>query len=253
MSDHPFDIWLITKEKRVGRHHLILLTESDGKRSEIMNGLCDLVRSHYIDPGLMANRMASLGAYKTAQLLRERLPGTKKSRSGDIGEIMATEVAEQKLRYQVPIRRLRWKDGREMALRGDDLIGVDHDRQKLKLLKGEAKSRAALSTSVLDQAATALDGDRGLPNSHSVLFVAERLREQGNDLLAEELEEAVLGGFRGVSVEHLLFVLSGSNPEALLSAHLAGATKKQRMLTRHVVGVWIRNHGQFIDLLFGEL
>ena len=90
-----------------------------------------------------------------------------------------------------------------MALRGDDIIGIAREKEKLKLLKGESKSRATLSTAALDEAAVALDSNRGRPNRHSVLFVAERLREQGDDEIAEELEKAVLKGFQGIQMKSL--------------------------------------------------
>lgn len=236
----------------MGRHKLWLLAERDGSRSSILNELRQLVRGHYVDPQTAAKRIASLGAPKTAKLLREHIPTDKKARSGDLGELLATEVAEQWLKYTVPIRRLRWKDGREMALRGDDIIGVARDRtSKLLMLKGESKSRVTLSTAVLEEAGNALDSERGRPTRHSVLFVAERLREQGNDALAEDLEDSVLGSFRGVPVAHLLFVLTGGPPENLLTAHLKSVARKRRV--RHAVGIRIADHGKFIDLLFGGL
>ncbi len=249
---HPVSRWLDVSTSAVGRHSLRVLTERDGSRASILDDLRELVRGHYVDPKLTAKRIASLGAPKTAALLRAHVPTRKKSRSGDLGEVLATELAEQELHYDVPIRRLRWKDGREMALRGDDIIGVARThKDKLRLLKGESKSRATLSTAVLDEAGGALDSDRGRPTRHSVLFVAERLRELGEDDLAEELEEAVLASFRGISVAHMLFVLTGGSPKNLLEAHLTGAAKKKRL--RHAVGVRIKDHAKFIELLFGGL
>lgn len=236
----------------VGRHILRICEERDGSRDEVLDDLRNLVRGHYVDPQITAKRMASLGAPKTAALLREHIPTMKKARSGDLGEVLATELAELELNYDVPIRRLRWKDGREMALRGDDILGVARNgKNKLLLLKGESKSRAVLSTAVLDEASGALDSDRGRPTRHSVLFVAERLRDLGKDELAEELEEAVLNSFRGIPVAHMLFVLTGGPPKDLLETHLRGAAKKRRV--RHTIGVRIPDHGKFIDLLFGGL
>ena len=139
-----------------------------------------------------------------------------------------------------------------MALRGDDIIGVARDsKSKLLLLKGESKSRATLSTAVLDEAGGALDSDRGRPTRHSVLFVADRLRELGDDDLAGELEEAVLRSFRGTPVAHMLFVLTGGPPMNLLEGHLKGAARKKRI--RHAVGVCIKDHANFIELLFEGL
>lgn len=251
-ATHPIFRWLNVATVGVGRHSLWALIERNGSRSSVLDELRELVRGHYVDPKTTAKRLAALGAPKTAKLLREHIPTKKKARSGDLGEIFATEVAEQHLKYVIPIRRLRWKDGREMALRGDDLIGIARDKtSKLFMLKGESKSRATVSSAVVEEAGTALDGDRGRPTRHSVLFVAERLREQGDDALAEKLEDAVLESFRGIPVAHLLFVLTGSSPKSLLSTHLTAAAKKRRV--RHAVGLQIPDHGQFIELLFGGL
>lgn len=251
-SEHPIPAWLDAELSNVGKHTLRVLNERDGVRGEILEDLRELVRGHYVDPAMTAKRMESLGAPKTAALVREKFPTRKNARSGDLGEILATETAELELDYGVPVRRLRWKDGREMALRGDDIIGVAHDRKgSLLILKGESKSRTTLSTNVLNEAGGALDSDRGRPTRHSTLFVAERLREMGDDELAEELEEAVLASFRDVGVSHMLFVLTGGPPKNLLAAHLKGAARKRRV--RHAVGVRVRDYANFIELLFEGL
>jgi hypothetical protein len=243
--------WFITTSSTVGKHPLHLLTEGAGARATVLDDLRDVIRSHYVSPETAAKRLAELGVPKTAQLLREHVPTTKTARSGDLGEVLATEIAEQTLQFKVPIRRLRWKDGRNMALRGDDIVGIRDTKGKLEFLKGESKSRAALATGVLDEAGAALDRDRGRPTRHAVLFVAERLRELGDDTLAARLEGAVLDSFSGSRVEHLLLALTGGNPKNLLNDHLTAAATKKR--TRHAVGVRIADHGAFINLLFGGL
>ncbi len=244
--------WLVTNSSTVGKHPLHLMTEGPGVRAAVLDELRSIVRSHYVSPETTANRLANLGAPKTAALLREHLPTTKTAQSGDLGEVLATEIAEHTLNFAVPIRRLRWKDGRNMALRGDDIIGVRIDATgRLTFLKGESKSRAALTTGTLDEAGAALDRDRGRPTRHSVLFMAERLRETGNDALASQLEGATLASFRGNTVEHLLLALTGGNPKNLLNAHLLAAAKKKR--TRHAIGVRIAGHAAFIKLLFGGM
>jgi hypothetical protein len=249
---HVLKRWLTISSSSVGKHPLHLMTEQAGARNIVIDEVRGIVRSHYVSPEITAKRLAELGAAKTAQLLLEHVPRKKTARSGDIGEVLATEIAEQTLGFRVPIRRLRWKDGREMALRGDDIVGIRvATNGKLELLKGESKSRAALSTGVLNDAGLALDRDRGRPTRHAVLFVAERLRELGDDALAARLEDAVLESFAGRRVEHFLLVLTGGNPQRLLNDHLTAAATKKR--TRHAVGVRIVDHGAFIDLLFGGL
>lgn len=252
VSKHLFDDWLTANRTSIGRHSLVMLVEIDGARSTLLDEIQSLLCTHYVDPSITARRLDTLGAHKTAQLLREHMPTTKTARSGDLGEILATEVAEHILKFEVPIRRLRWKDGRDMALRGDDIIGVRCDANgNLAFLKGESKSRAELTTAVLDEAGTVLDRDRGRPTRHSALFVAERLRDLGNDLLATRIEDAVLESFYGRPVEHLLFTLTSRNPKGLLTSHLDACAKRKRR--RHAVGIQIADHAAFINDLFGGL
>jgi len=246
-----FDEWLEVRDRIIRRHQRILLREKDGARDAILDHLRNVVRSHYVSPETMAARLEQLGAVKTAKLLREHFPTKKGSRSGELGEILATEFVTRKLDYEVPILRLRWKDGREMALRGDDVVAFRKDENEgLSFLKGEAKSRGRLTPDVVQQASDALDQDHGRPGRHSVLFVAERLREQGADEMAVLLENAVLSSFSGCKVEHLLFTFSGNSPDAHLANHLERLRNGRR---RYAVGLRIDDHGDFIQLIYEGL
>jgi hypothetical protein len=157
------------------------------------------------------------------------------------------------LNYTVPIRRLRWKDGRNMALRGDDIVGyVKPSGKKIRFLKGESKSRAALAQTSINEAAKALDHEDGRPSRHSILYVATRLRElypEETDL-PEQMETAVLQSFKGHKTEHLLFVLTGNNPSPLLSKHL---DECRDLFPRQLIGARISDHGEFIKTLYDGL
>lgn len=247
-AEHPFSAWLEATQRPVGRHALLLLAERNGRRNGVTADLRAVVRGHYLPPETMARRVESLGAPTAAALLREHFPTTTRARSADVGEILATEVVEQHLGFSVPIRRLRWKDGRDMALRGDDVIGIRDADDGLTFLKGEAKSRATLSASVVAEAGQALDQAKGRPTRHSVIFIADRLRDEEEDELAEKLETALANGFRGNPIEHMVFVLSGNSVETLLQAHLENVARRRRV--RHAVGLRIRDHGRFIASMY---
>lgn len=246
-----FDRWLSIKMTDIGKHVLLICSENLDSKNDAIKELRDVVRSHYVDPEITAKRIAELGAPKTAELLKEHLPLRKQARSGDLGEILATELTERKLGFDVPVRRLRLKDGRDMALRGDDIVAIARDPNgRLKFLKGESKSRARLTSSVLKEASDALDKNDGRPTRHTVLFVAERLRERGEEKLALDLEKALVHSFRKNSINHLLFTVSSNNPNKPLHEHLSKCSNKTR---RHAIGVCINDHGEFIKHLFSEL
>lgn len=255
-SQHVLKRWLTTNSSAVGKHPLHLMTEQAGVRATVIDDVRAVVRTHYMSPEIAAQRVADLGSPATAKILRELLPKTKAARSGDLGEVLATEIAEQTLGFIVPVRRLRWKDGRNMALRGDDIVGIriDAKGKLVALLKGESKSYATLTNTVIAKAAEALDRDRGRPGRHAVLFIATRLRETGKDddaALAAQLEGAVVASFSGNAVEQFLLTLTGSDPNGFLTKHLTAASKKKR--PRHAVGIHIADHAAFIKLLFGGL
>merc|ERR1711964_226190 len=131
-----------TKEKNKRKHYWTYV-EKDGGRDEIRDDLVETIRSHYDRLERIAEDVKRLGYEVASEILNAAMPQTTKGRSGDLGEILATELVEEEVGLRVPVRRLRYKDGRNMAMRGDDFIGAGYDGkgEKLWLLKGEAKKR----------------------------------------------------------------------------------------------------------------
>ena len=244
--------WFDNRTIDEGQHVAIMLRERTDGRENVDDELRVVFRDHYVSKEVWESRIIALGAPKTGKLLGEMLPQAQKARSGETGEILAVEAVEQLLFYKVPIRKLRWKDGRETPLHGDDLFAISLDEQGYtKFLKGESKSRIQLYPNVIEKAAKSLDSDQGRPNSHTVVFVASRLREQGQDKLATELDDAVLEGFANRRIEHLLFVLSGNDTERSLINHLREIPTNTRK--RFAIGIRICDHKQFISNLYDSL
>ncbi|MBT3270784.1 DUF1837 domain-containing protein [Candidatus Poribacteria bacterium] len=246
------DTWLVTEEVAVGRHRKVMLREADGARAAALVSLRAELPKHYVAPDLMTRRMADLDAHATSRQLSQRLPTTKTARSGDLGEILATEYVIRRLDVDVPILRLQWKDGRDTAMRGDDITAVAETADgRLRFLKGEVKSRVALRSQTIRDAATALNRDAGRPDVISVLFVADQLRRREDHALATLIERAQLAGFVRAEVQHLLFTLSGNDPERLLTAYLE--SHKWRGIKRHAVGLRVEDHAEYVRLVFEDL
>jgi len=198
----------------------------------------------------MASTLEHLGKPAAAKKLRIKLPEVKKIRSGDIGEILATDYFDEKTAYSVPIKKLRWKDHRNMPMRGDDVIGVliNQENQTIKFLKAEAKSNQSLSRNVLLKARGELDLDEGLPAPHALEFVAERLRETGNQALANLIEKAQLvDGIGNSQVEHLLFTFTASNPERLQKEAFENYSGNIKQTS---VGFQVSNHQELIESVY---
>lgn len=189
-----FNDWCDATETNIGGHTLRVLSGDPARINVGVNATAAIVPEHYAAEEQVSRILARLGKPAAAEFIRGKLPTTKSIRSGDLGEILATEFIAAQTGYSVPIKRLRWKDHRNMAMRGDDVIGVAQDQPtgRLQFLKTEAKSRMALNGGVVAQARAGLDKDGGLPSAHALSFMSARLLELGDTALADAIDDAQL-------------------------------------------------------------
>ncbi len=216
----------------------------------LVSSLVDVLPNYYVDPESIAVTLDRLGKPAAAKKLRTKIPEVKKIRSGDIGEILTTDFIEESTAYSVPIRKLRWRDHRNMAMRGDDVIGIlaNQKKQTIRFLKAEAKSYKALSRKVLQEARAELDLDDGLPAPHALGFVAERLRDIGNQDLADLIEKVQLvNGIKTNQVEHLLFTFTASNPATLQKEAFEAYDGK---IVQSSVGFRVSDHQELIASVY---
>jgi hypothetical protein len=242
----PFAGWCSEAEHDVGDHQLAILTGVAANLVIGRDAAAQVVPTHYASEERIAALLDRLGKAASAQFIRDKLPEGKNIRSGDLGEILATEYVGEKTIYSVPIKRLRWKDHRNMSMRGDDLIAVrmPSTGPPIEFMKGETKSRAVLPAVTLTEARVALDKDGGLPSPHALTFVADRLREIGNTDLADAIDDAQLvDGILPTQVCHLLFIFCGNDPENLMRTNLVAYPGG---VTQLYVGLRVRTHQTFI-------
>lgn len=237
------------------RKHYWTYAEKVGGREEVREELAETIRSHYDRLERIADDVQRLGYSAAAKILCEAMPQTKKARSGDLGEILATELVEEEIGLRVPVRRLRYKDGRDMAMRGDDFIGAGYGvkDQKLWLLKGEAKSNQTLSGSTVCSARKVLNRDNGRCTPSSLWFVASRLLDSSDpddNALGRDLRDEVgLKALRPDRIDHMLFTVSGNGPHTSLKEDFdAVGTNRDH----YVVNVHIKDHQDFIAATFQE-
>ena len=229
--------------------------EKDGGRDQICDDLAETIRSHYDRLERIAEDVEQLGYKTAAKILSAAMPQTPRGRSGDLGEILATELVEEEIGLRVPVRRLRYKDGRNMAMRGDDFIGAGYDAkgEKLWLLKGEAKSNKVLGKATVTSARNVLDRDNGRCTPDSLLFIANRLLESNDpddNALGRSLRNEVgLKSLRADRIDHMLFTVSGNGPHASLKDDL-DATGTDR--DHYVVNLHVEDHQDFIAAIYQE-
>jgi hypothetical protein len=249
-----FNDWCLSLDEQVGSHFRRVMTGQAAMLNTGVHATAAIVPGHYASEEHVARALARLGKPAAAALIQGKLPTTKQIRSGDLGEIYATEwIDAHSGGYRAPIKRLRWKDHRNMAMRGDDVIAMlqDAQTQRLRFLKTEAKSRAILTTQALTEARAGLDKDGGLPSSHALAFISARLLEMGNLPLADAIDDALLKhGVPAQSVKHLLFTFSGNAPDALLTAALQGYPGQ---INQWGIGLRVEGHATFIGAVYDKV
>lgn len=245
-----FNNWCDATDSQVGTHPLRVLYGDPVRLDVGVAATAAVVPNHYTAEDRVAGILRRLGKAEAATFLEGKLPTSKSIRSGDLGEILAAEWIATQGGYEVPVKRLRWKDHRNMAMRGDDVIGIRQNPQAggLLFLKTEAKSRVSLSAGVVAEARAGLDKDGGLPSAHALSFIADRLAELGNNALSDAILDAQLKhGIQPQNVHHLLFTFSGNNPEA----HLAGSLQTYAGgIAQWSVGLRIEGHAAFVAAVF---
>lgn len=246
-----FGDWCDQAGEAVGSHNLSILTGRASDLDAARDALADIVPTHFASEERAADILAKLGKKASAKFLENLLPTSSRIRSGDLGEILATEFAPTATSYSLPLKRLRWKDHREMSMRGDDVIGVRDAGTRLEFMKGETKSRAWLGAGTLNEARKGLDRDRGLPSPHALTFTATRLREIGEVGLADKIDLAQYSsGIQQGQVCHLLFVFCGNAPDALMRTNL---TAYSGPLNQMYVALRVSSHQDFIAAVYKKV
>lgn len=241
-----------TCEKKANRHkhnecHIISLNKSG--EDHFTNHFVGIVPSHYDDETIFAQRLKSLGYKKASDILKKKLPTSKMSRSGDLGEVLAHEFIATELAAELPIKKLRWKDSRNMALRGDDVIGFKFGKGRIpnRVFKCESKSRENLNTTVVSTIGDALNKFSGKPDTHSLIFIADRLRESGESAKALQIETMLSDGYKRDIVQQVAFTFSGNDPTEL---HQNAMKNYRGLISRIFVGIHAVRHQSLIKKIY---
>lgn len=240
-----YDEWLEATNPMPGSTDFWHCSERPGGRERVADALRQTVLDHLVG----AETLARIGFPETAARLVElRVPSSARQRSGDLGEILATEYIDECTQFGVPVRRLRWKGDRDLPMPGDDVIGLTPGDTP-RLIKCEAKSRQDMRRPTVESASNALNRGNGRPKPETLAFLAVRLHELDQEADAGAVE-AFLDEVGDDRLEHLLFSVSGNDATMSLQDHL---TSDRPLIRRHVVGVVLDDHQGFIRGLFDGL
>jgi hypothetical protein len=238
-----FQKWLQTAAAKV--HAAVsVYAEKPGARAIGLKALKKLLADYFVGEGTI---LQAGGYSKSAAIIANSLPTNKRTRSGDLGELLATEYLNSETPFVVPIKKLRWKSDRETAMHGNDVIGVNTKDGPVRVLKGECKSRANLSAATVQEAADSLDLHNGRPNPSTLAFITKRLYEEKRDAEAKIFQDLQCAGtIAAKNLTHLVFALAGNDP----SKDLASCPKSKHGIKRQGTAIIINDHGAFVASVY---
>ena len=246
-----YNDWLENHDTKLKNKHLWLFTEKQLGRVKIQDRLAEAIRSHYLNTERIAKYIKELKFKRVAKRIEKKLPKNENVRKGDLGEILAMVLVEEKLDMEVPIKRLRFKDGRDVPIRGDDIIGVKRDEQDnlLTLLKGEAKSGVSIDRGVVRAARTQLNSNDGKCSDHTLYTIVDLLDHKGSpadEQLSEKIDASISEEIQ-VRTDHLLFTLSGNEPYKSLQNDFNKVDNERK---HFIANVRVHDHESFIQEMF---
>ncbi|MBS1186619.1 MAG: hypothetical protein H6R04_637 [Burkholderiaceae bacterium] len=248
-----FAVWCVESEEILAKHKLRQMTINAATQAQAVKAIAKVVPDYYTDPQRVASLLKKLGKPAAAAHIEQKLPTQPAIRSGDLGEILCNAYVNEATPFSRGIKRLRWKDHRNMSMRGEDVLAFDlgPKNNDLKILKAEVKSRAGMGTAVIAEARAALSANNELPSPHALAFVADRLHQIGDTILGDILDKAQLkDGIRSSQVAHMLFTFSGNNPVKLLKKNLQAY---KGSVPQHYVGLQVQGHQDFIKEIFAAV
>ncbi len=224
---------------------VLLYREQTGMRPSVLKEFGALIGDHFVGEATILK----MGGYaQAAETIVNSLPTSKRTQSGDLGELIATEYVDAQTPYRVPIRKLRWKSDRQMPMHGNDVVAVVPSSNPVRAVKVECKSRAAFAAAVVEEAANTLDAHDGRPNPSTLAFITKRLYEENRDTEADVYKRLQAdGALTARQITHVIFALSGRDPSNLLSA---APKPKKAGIRRNAVAVVVDDHADFVAAVY---
>jgi hypothetical protein len=213
MPSELFSKWLIpTTPSGAGIDYYV---EKKGGQQVGLMLLRPLMADHFVGEATVMK----LGGYEKAfAVLKNSLPTNKRTQSGDLGELLATEYVNSQTEFTVPIKKLQWKSDRQMPMHGNDVLGLNYTSNPRKILKCECKSRNQFGDSAVTEASNGLDGFDGRPNPSTLAFITKRLFEENRDDEGKMWSELqTKDSLPAKNMTQMVFALGGNDPTPSLA------------------------------------
>jgi hypothetical protein len=128
-----FSKWCNETEETVPKGTLRRFTADSSKLPAAVGLVAGRLPDFYARPDRVARVLSNMGKAQAAAYVKEKLPTLLTLRSGDLGEILCNAYVLEATAFNVGVKRLRWKESRNMAMRGEDVLACRRRRARCRL------------------------------------------------------------------------------------------------------------------------
>lgn len=217
-----FSKWLASEndESRVNLHRK--LTEIEFS-DEVIHQVAEWIKNHHISEKqteLSKKKKQILKKYGLENFVKSQkfFPDNNNTRKGNLGEIILCEYIEETTEYELLVYRLRYNPNVSQSMKGDDILLFNQESLRNTIILGEAKFRIPANKSTIEEILTSFGGEPKLPLS--LTFISTILRENGNEDLADDIEEIQIEMRKGnIPILNIGFVLGNNTAHTSVSNH----------------------------------
>lgn len=241
IGEHPttsiFSKWLTHEDIPCdGNKKHRKLSEHEGSRQEAVEIISEWLIKHHVDDRTLLRqkkkRERILEKYGLDEYLNQQqlLPHAEKTMRGNCAEVILTEYLQASSKLSLLVYKLRYNPNVNQSIKGDDVLLFQLENLFEKVILGESKFRKVPSQAVVAEITDDFGKELKLPLS--ILFVANRLSENGEEELADALEDLNIEMRNGkVPVVNVGFLLSNHNTESNVERHLTSENPNFVMLS----------------------
>lgn len=191
---HPFGVSLLSMDDTTinGAEHRKL--EENGHTDVFIDFMVPALQNHHISADGLERRKELVQSLQIANITNfpPTYPRNTTTQKGNFAEVFLAEYLRATTEAGIAVYRLRYNPNVEQSMKGDDVLLFDMDSDPARIIVGEAKFRGTpTKQAVLDTVDALIRSNKaGLPVS--LMFVADRLFEEGKDDMAKKIQDCAL-------------------------------------------------------------
>lgn len=227
INDHPtgtqpFALSLLSMDGNTvsGVHHRQL--SGNGHNDVFLGYMVPALKNHHISPDALERRRELIQSLRIANapIPPSPYPQNSTTQKGNFAEVFLAEYLLSTTNAQIPVYKLRYNPNVEQSMKGDDVLLFDMDSEPVRIIVGEAKFRGTPSKQAVIDTIDGLvrSNSAGLPVS--LMFVAERLFEEGKNDIAKKVQDcAILFATNDLRIDYVGLLMSNRNANTCVNRH----------------------------------